>query len=169
VIPACDGDYATLPPGTHQASLDEIYQSFVVEAPFRPRRELIHQAIVLYTSLVKSAFSDARIWIDGGFVTHKPWAEPEDADIVVVVPLEEYVAKANDPRWFPLWTFLNATSSEPPRWTEKLHPMGGLLDTFLVPDVEAVLGIWDQRWSSVNGPDGNLVPGVTKGYLEVNL
>ncbi|MEW1882175.1 hypothetical protein AB0O58_21045 [Rhodococcus sp. NPDC080181] len=118
---------------------------------------------------MQSAFSSARLWIDGGFVTQKPWAAPEDADIVVVVPMEEYVAKVNDPRWFPLWTFLNATSSEPSRWTEKLHPMGGLLDTFLMPDVEDALGIWDLRWSSVNGPNGELVPGAVKGYLEVIL
>lgn len=169
MIPACSGKHATLPPGTHKATLDEIYQAFVVDAPFRPRRELIHQAIVLYSSLVQSAFSSARLWIDGGFVTQKPWAAPEDADIVVVVPMEEYVAKVNDPRWFPLWTFLNATSSEPSRWTEKLHPMGGLLDTFLMPDVEDALGIWDLRWSSVNGPNGELVPGAVKGYLEVIL
>ncbi|MEX3755542.1 hypothetical protein ABFW00_06835 [Mycobacteroides abscessus] len=158
-IPATHGQYAVLPTGRHSATLDEIYETFVVNAPFRPRRELIFRALTLYIDLVSVQFSACRYWINGGFVTHKTWAEPEDADVVVVVPQAEHV-KVTQPEFLPLLTL--------PSNAGKVHPMGGLIDGFVAIDDPAALTTWDQTWSSVRDEQHNVVPGVSKGYLEVS-
>lgn len=88
-IPPTGGQYVTLPVGRHPATLNEVCETFVEQAPFRPRRELIFRALTLYIDLVSAEFSTCRYWIDGGFVTHKPWEPPEDADVRVVVPQAE--------------------------------------------------------------------------------
>ncbi|WP_156753061.1 hypothetical protein [Mycobacterium sp. 1245801.1] len=158
-IPAIGGQYATLPSGRHQATLDEIYETFVVNAPFRPRRELIFRALTLYIDLVSAQFSACRYWINGGFVTHKPWAEPEDADVVVVVPPGEH-SKVRQPELLPLLTLASGGA--------KVHPMGGLIDGFIAMDHPAALLTWELTWSSVRDEQHNVVPGVSKGYLEVS-
>lgn len=158
-IPATSGQYATLPVGRHVATLDEIYEAFVVNAPFRPRRELIFRALALYIDLVSPQFSTCRYWINGGFVTHKTWAEPEDADVVVVVPPGED-SKVAQPGFLPLLSL--------PSSAGKVHPMGGLIDGFVAVDVPAALASWEFRWSSVRDEQHNVVPGVNKGYLEVS-
>jgi hypothetical protein len=76
-IPATSGKYAILPEGRHAATLNEVYQTFVETAPFRHRRELIFRGLSLYIDLSSAEFSSSRYWIDGGFVTHKAWEEPE--------------------------------------------------------------------------------------------
>jgi hypothetical protein len=168
MIPECGGQYATLPVGRHAATMEEIYEDFVVAAPFRPRRELIFRALELQLDLLREYFTDAKVWINGGFATKKPWAAPEDADIVVVVPLVQY-SKAMEDRCLPLWTLQNVTASPPDATTSKLHPMGGLIDAFCIPDMPAALDAWDRNWSLVKDEDGQLLPGVNKGYLEVIL
>jgi hypothetical protein len=57
-IPATSGQYATLPGGRQPATLDEVYEAFVVNAPFRPRREVIFRALTFYI--------DATMLLDGG-------------------------------------------------------------------------------------------------------
>lgn len=170
-IPSCAGPYATLPAGRHKATFAEIYERFVVQAPFRERRELIFRAVELHADIVRTRFTDARIWLDGGFTTHKTWAEPEDADVVVVVPEVQYLeyTKAQDESLLPLITLRDVSATRPPSRTGKLHPMGGLMDVFVQPDADAPLAVWDTLWSSVKNQFGEVVPGVTKGYLEVEL
>lgn len=160
-IPATTGQYAVLPVGRHSATLDEIYESFVVNAPFRPRRELIFRALTLYIDLVSPHFSTCRFWINGGFVTHKPWAAPEDADVVVVVPSGED-SKVSQPGFMPLLTLPSNTG-------DKVHPMGGLIDSFVAADAPALLAPWDLQWSSVRDEQRNVVADVSKGYLEVSV
>lgn len=138
------------------------------QAPFRPRRELVFRALQLYIDLISPEFSSIRIWIDGGFVTHKTWEQPEDADIVVVVPPSEH-GKVMTPEFLPLWTLLNVQPSQPSVYADKVHPMGGLIDAFIEPDIPQVLGVWDYRWSSVRDEQHNEVPGERKGYLEVSV
>lgn len=168
MIPPCDGPYATLPVGRHQATFPEVYDRFVTEAPFRDRRELIFRAVELHAAIVRTHFHGARFWLDGGFVTHKHWAEPEDADVVVVVPPEQY-GKAADDKLLPLSTLQGVIAGQPQASTSKLHPMGGLMDVFFQPDVDVVLAPWDAIWSSVKDENGVVVEGVAKGYLEVIL
>ncbi len=171
MIPACSGPYGVLPEGRHSATLDEIKERFVVEAPYRERRELIFDALSLHTKLVSSMFSRAKLWIDGGFVTHKSWAAPEDADVAVLVPTAEY-AQAIDDKSLPLWTILNVSGrmNGANIGTSKLHPMGGLLDAFWVPDsLTAQVDFWDEMWSRVRDQQGDEVVGLKKGYLEVEV
>ena len=166
-IPATSGQYATLPVGRHPATLNEVYESFVEQAPFRPRRELIFRALTLYIDLVSAEFSTCRYWIDGGFVTHKPWEQPEDADIVVVVPPGEH-GKVMTPEFLPFWTLLQTQPAQPSVYADKVHPMGGLIDAFILPDQPLVLRPWDILWSRVRDEHHNEVPGAHKGYLEVS-
>lgn len=158
-----------MPVGRHPATFAEIHEAFVVNAPFRPRRELIFRALTLYADLVGEVYSTARLWIDGGFVTLKQWAAPEDADVVVVVPLAEYVAKAGAESNLPLLTLQGVFSTKPNASTAKLHPMGGLLDSFIQPDIDVMLAPWDLTWMSVKDENGLIVPGQAKGYLEVAI
>jgi hypothetical protein len=167
-IPATGGQYATLPVGRHPATLDEVYETFVEQAPFRPRRELIFRALQLYVDLISGQFSSVRLWIDGGFVTHKTWEQPEDADIVVVVPEGEH-GKVMTPEFLPLWTLLNVLPSQPSVYSDKVHPMGGLIDAFILPDQPMVLLPFDLLWSKVRDEQHNEVIGQRKGYLEVSV
>nr|WP_131812162.1 hypothetical protein [Mycobacterium mantenii] len=130
-----------------------------MNAPFRPRRELIFRALTLYIDLVSPQFTTCRYWINGGFVTHKPWAEPEDADVVVVVPPEEH-AKVTHPDFMPLLTLESNAG--------KVHPMGGLIDGFVAMDHPVALSTWELTWSSVRDEQHNVVPGVNKGFVEVS-
>jgi len=166
-IPVTSGQYATLPVGRYPATLDEVYETFVKNAPFRPRRELIFRALTLYIDLVSAEFSTSRYWIDGGFVTHKTWEEPEDADVLVVVPPGEH-GKVMTPEFLPHWTLLQTQPAQPRVYADKVHPMGGLLDCFILPDAPQVLSVWDIRWSSVRDQQHNVVPDARKGYLEVS-
>lgn len=150
----------------YRTTLAEIEQVFVIGAPFRPRRTSIFRALSLFTDLVWETIPEARFWINGGFATHKSWAEPEDADVVVIVPVREYKLCLAD-NMLPLSTLLSVTAGQPNVSTPKLHPFGGLLDTFFIPDLPAHLRSWDDTWSKVKGPDSIIVPGKRKGYLEV--
>ncbi|MBJ8342821.1 hypothetical protein JGU71_28415 [Antrihabitans sp. YC3-6] len=131
----------------------EIYEHFVQNAPFRERRELIFRALTLHADMVANVFSNARLWVDGGFVTHKSWAEPEDADVVVVVPQGE-IARATEDKNLPLSTMQGVLSTKPSATTPKLHPMGGLLDVFIQPDVPVLLDPWHRIWSLVRDASG---------------
>jgi hypothetical protein len=145
--------------GRHNATLDEVYEAFVENAPFRPRRELIFRALKLYIDLVSAQFTTCRYWVNGGFVTHKTWEEPEDADVVVVIPPGEH-AQVTQPGFLPLLSL--------PSTAGKVHPMGGLIDAFVALDLPPALAPWDLLWSKVRDQHHNEAPGVHKGYLEVN-
>jgi hypothetical protein len=149
-----------------RATLEEVRDLFVDQAPFKPRRELIFRALHLFTDLVWAVTPDARLWINGGFATHKKWAEPEDADVVVIVPIKQYKLYLEDAK-LPLSTLQDVSAQQPNVHTQKLHPFGGLLDTFFIPDLPAQLRAWDDTWSKVKGPDGKIIAGKRKGYLEV--
>lgn len=168
MIPNCEGPYGTMPAGRHQTTLAEIYTRFVEEAPFRPRRELIYRALTLLNDLVVPSFPNARLWIDGGFTTHKTWAEPEDADVAIVVPLEEYKTAISE-KWMPLWTLQGVTSTNPRATTARLQPLGRLVDVFFVLDDPAQTAYWEDLWSKVRDDQRQTVAGATKGYLEVSV
>jgi hypothetical protein len=139
----------------------------VEKAPFRPRRELIFRALTLYIDLVSAEFTTSRFWIDGGFVTHKGWEQPQDADVVVVVPPSEH-GKVLAAEFLPLWTLLKVFPTQPRVYADKVQPMGGLIDGFILPDQPVQLRPFDLLWSKVRDEHHNEVPGVRKGYLEVS-
>lgn len=57
---------------------------------------------------------------------------------------------------------------EPGGHLQRLQPMGGMIDAFIVdPRSPKKLATWHNIWSSVKGPDGRIIPGMVKGYAEV--
>ena len=107
-----------------------------------------------------------KAWIDGGFITHKTWAAPHDADVALV--FQPSVAFNEEPV-VPLLTLRNVSAAELRLPATRLQPMGGLVDAFLVPDQPAHTAIWHETWSSVKDANGAILPGKRKGYVEVIL
>jgi hypothetical protein len=169
-IPATTGPYATLPVGRHQATFEEVYEHFVENAPFRDRRELIYEALRLYAKVVAGEVSDVTFWINGGFVTHKPWAPPNDADVVAVIPMVDYANMCSSTDCLRLLTLQGVIVANP-RTTgvvPRIQPMVGLIDGFVAPDDPIQTAVWDHDWSRVTDQHKNLLPpSVRKGYLEV--
>lgn len=153
-------------PSPHEASLTDLFEAFVQNAPFREARQEIYRALEFYSELVWRRFPHARLWINGGFTTHKPWAAPNDADVVVLVPEHEFdIDEFSDIA--PFLTIQRVTVGSPSFTAERIQPMGGLIDGFVVVDNPANQFIWGDTWSRVKGPDGNLIPDGRKGYVEV--
>ncbi|WP_440939896.1 DUF6932 family protein [Gordonia polyisoprenivorans] len=168
-IPLLSGPYSTLPAGRHPATLEEIHQKFVVDAPHRDSRELVYRAFVLYTDILRVRLGPVTLWVDGGFISHKPWAPPSDIDVVVIVPQHDYTNICSNGQAWPLST-LQHVSSNLTQGLDRLQPMGGLIDGFVVPDSASQLAVWDATWSRVKDEHGNLLPEtIRKGYLEVTL
>lgn len=161
VLPAMTEE-GRLPAGRHQATFDDLRQRFVEEAPNRARRELIFRALLVYADIVRSLLPEARLWINGGFVTHKPEA-PKDIDVVIV---SEAPATVTIEQVAPLLTLQAVASERPKLEVERLQPVGGLIDAFFAnATVRDLLDYWDGHWSKVNGaPDTE-----RKGYVEVRL
>ncbi|MET9128018.1 hypothetical protein [Streptomyces sp. NPDC004528] len=160
-----------LPVGRHPASLDEIRDLFVTQAPHMARRVLIYSALELYVSLMRELVPRATLWVDGGFCTHKS-AVPKDVDLVVLAQgrdLEHF----GDEEWGRMRQLLTLQDVEAdiiPTAEPRVQPMGGLVDASLADaDSPEEREFFDELWSSVKGPDGKTVPGARKGYLEVSL
>lgn len=156
--------------GRHRATFEEIYEHFVENAPFRDRRELIYEALRLYAKVLASEFSDVTLWINGGFVTHKPWAAPKDTDVAAVVPMAEYTNMCSSTDCLRFLTLQGVMVMLPGTFAPvpRIQPMAGLIDGFVVPDDPSQTAVWDHNWSRVI--DQNMVllpPTVRKGYLEV--
>jgi hypothetical protein len=167
-IPPVGGPYATLPAGRHPATLEQVYEIFVENAPFRTEREVIFGALALYANLLRNACSDLALWVNGGFISHKPWAAPKDADVVCVVPSAQYSNMCSNPLVLSLITLQGVSASSPPVTISRLQPMAGLIDGFIIEDVPASTDLWHFNWSLVKDEHGNLLPPATrKGYLEV--
>lgn len=162
-----DGDGLLAPRAfPYRATLDDVYKAFVVGAPYRARREMIFRALSLFCDLVWEQFPEAVMWIDGGFTTHKSWEPPEDADVAVFVSPARY-PEAYTEKNLPIWTLQRVTAEAQDISTGKLHPFGGLLDTFCLPDQLGQRMVWARTWSSVRGPDRSLIPNKSKGFVEV--
>jgi len=162
------GDDGNLPYRTepYEASLVDLFGAFVENAPFQEARQEIFSALRFYAQLVWRRFPHARLWINGGFTTHKQWAAPNDADVVVLVPEDEFdVEDLSDIA--PFLTLQNVNVERPAFTANRVQPMGGLIDGFVVPDNAANQFIWGDTWSRLKGPNGELVPDARKGYVEV--
>lgn len=171
MIPAVDPATGLLPAGRWRATLAEVKARFVDEAPFPSERETVFRALCLWSDLVWKRAPGARLWIDGGFVTHKPWAAPEDVDVAVLVPRKQAPALASAES-ASLWTLQNVTSDKPDHLsgqvTPRLQPMAGLVDAFFFEShLSATFDFWDHWWQLVTDEHKQLVPGMTKGYVEV--
>ncbi|MFD3567394.1 DUF6932 family protein [Streptomyces sp. NPDC058667] len=157
-----------LPPGRHAATLAEIKEFFVEQAPHVEHRRRIFRAFELYADMIKDILERGTFWVDGGFCSHKA-APPEDLDLVVLIDRDLPLTDKDHERLVPLFTLQGVQAGQPQVWANRVQPMGGLIDSFpVVAGVPEVEEYWDATWSSVKGPDGQLVPGAVKGYLEVS-
>ncbi|WP_156786281.1 DUF6932 family protein [Microterricola viridarii] len=152
----------------HPATIDEIEQRFVHEAPHSERRALIFSAFQLYAGLVWSYFPTARLWVNGGFVTHKEVA-PHDIDVAMLAPSSDAGIFARDPDALALLTLQGVRSSEFDGVLRRLQPFGGLVDSFFVPeDNPLAVQTWKDRWSLAPLSDGSgFRDDLSKGFLEV--
>jgi hypothetical protein len=158
-----------LPVGVHTATLTEVEAAFVTGAPFESERRVVFEALALYARLVWARFPDARLWINGGFVTHKTWAAPKDADVAVVVPGGSSYDFNVHPEDLSLWTLQSVKASAHgfSLAAGRLQPMGGLIDAFFVPgDVQPALDYWRSWWQRLSVP-GEMDRLDAKGFVEV--
>lgn len=161
MIPDIDDGTWYLPHGLHAATLDEIEERFVITAPFSDRRRTVFDAFRLWHEIITGIVPDARFWVDGGFVTHKPWAAPSDVDVTVMLRPDDLNNLTDDEqqRLAPMFT-----APGPPRQ----QPMSGLVDAFIClrGDVDKTL-YWREHWSTVLDQNREKVPGTQKGFVEV--
>lgn len=149
--------------------MDEIREVFVDAAPNRERRELIFEAFDLYARLIWTYWPDARLWVNGGFVTYKDSA-PHDIDVVFLVPSSELTRVLHtevDP--LGLLTLLGVNADQPRLVAPRVQPFGGLIDSFFCPsDVPVAVETWRDRWSMAPTVDGSgYRTDIEKGFLEV--
>ncbi len=160
MIPEPVGPYGLLPAGCHRATLDEIADVFVKRAPFAGERDRLWSTFLTYLDGVWAHLPSARLWIDGGFVTHKVWAAPHDVDVCLVVRSSEIDAVPDA----VLDGMLTKFSSSGGR----IQPMAGAVDAFVAMRGSAEdQQYFRNQWSRVKGPDQSEVPGTEKGYVEV--
>lgn len=163
-----------LPDGVHHATLAEVRERFVTEAPeaTRARRDMIFRGVELHIERVLLAFKDSnvRVWLNGGFVSHKPWGPPGDADIAFLVPAAVYSRVTSD-KALPLWTLAEVTAKLAdgrPVVTSKLHTCLGLTEGYAVnADNPNSVELQRRTWSRVKGPDDEIIDGAVKGFVEV--
>lgn len=167
-LPALDPFLGYLPPRQQPYLLTwgEIHEMFVARAPFRERRQRIYSALQLFAESIWELIPDARLWINGGFTTQKDWAAPDDVDVVVLgdaVPPQIKAALLNQ----GLLTLEDVTFSVNAKTmhVSALKTFGGLVDAYLA-DVRSE-EVWRAQWSRVKGPDGKIMDGVKKGFVEV--
>jgi hypothetical protein len=167
MIPALT-DSGLLPPGRHPATMREIEEVFVDRAPHSAHRRRIFRAFQLYAEIVRDVVTRGSFWVDGSFCTHKA-APPADVDLVVLIDPALPLTDKDHEQLIPLFTLQGVQAGMPALWTDRVQPMGGLIDSFPVVAGSAELeDYWNGLWSSVKGPDGEPVPGAVKGYLEVS-
>ncbi len=167
-IPQVQGVEALLPPGRHRATLAEIEAYFVTTAPYDQRRVIVFQALRTWLALVDQLLPNSRYWINGGFVTHKPWAAPSDVDVMILC--KENVLNALSIEEQAQLDRLLTVPASPGR--PRIQPMSGLVDGFLT--VRGYVGsgdaaFWMKQWSRVKGADGSAITSLSKGFLEVVL
>jgi hypothetical protein len=150
-------------------TLAEVADRFVAGSPNEYDRGLIFRALELHLELMADRIGrPATVWIDGGFVTHKPEV-PNDVDLVYLCRDEAHLSAilAAD-GIMQLITVQNVIIEIPVMCAvRRMQPVGGKVDAFLA--TPRVSPFWDRVWSSVKGPDGKTVLGAVKGYLEVTL
>ncbi len=140
-------------------SAKDLRLRFVDGAPHSTRRDTLLQAFELYAEQVWEILPEARLWVDGGFVTHKAW-EPKDIDVVILVSHSDVVG-VDQSRLFP------PSDSDGGEWdTNPTH--GRVVDGFIADRNDpAVTRYWSDFWSTVTDESKEPVEGVRKGYVEV--
>jgi hypothetical protein len=168
VLPSLTVD-KMLPAGIHPATLDEVEELFVDKAPFSDERREIWAALRLYITMLRKLVPSATIWMDGGFVTHKTWA-PADIDLAVLLDGSHMSSFTPEQlqKLAQLMTLQGVRVTAPLAATPRLQPMGGLIDAFVLEASDpAARQLWESTWSRVYDQNKVLVPGRSKGFVEV--
>lgn len=168
-LPTLDPFLGTLPPNQfpYRVTLADVHDVFVVRAPFRERREQLFMALSLYSSAIWDLLPDARLWVDGGFTTHKDWASPSDVDVAVIADKVDNVTKGTLAS-MGLFTMTEVSGKANELLLPQMHkllPFGGMIDSYFTTTAHSYF--YKQLWSQVKGPDGKIIEGASKGFLEV--
>lgn len=169
-LPAWDAS-GLLPPGIHPASLDDIYERCVKDAPHSPWRETVFDALKTYLAVLRhrGLVPAGTAWIDGGFMTQKP-AGPFDVDVVVHPTHWSRLNSLTDKEEAALFGALTLqdviVGSPVLSYVPRIQPVVGALDAFIChPGEEAY---WEQTWASVTDANHVVIPGAVKGFAEVS-
>lgn len=164
-IPPTAGAMALLPPGRHGATLVEVHAAFVSNAPFSAERQRIFDAFTLWVDQLRSLIPTGKLWVNGGFVTHKSWAAPKDIDVVLLCKPDDVNALSLADK-----ALLATLLTQHGAGGFRKQPMGGLVDGFLTFKGDTIKTVeWLTQWSGVTDQHHNQIVGMTKGFLEVDL
>lgn len=153
--------YLPVAQGPHFATLDEVRARFVAGAPNGERRESVFRGLEIWIEQAADIFGSGRLWIVGGFVTHKVEA-PDDIDVSFLPDDYERAETAlMTSHGLGLLTMQNLVCDI--GLVSRLQPVSGLVDAFLVDgddedDVEHMAWLFSQ----VEG-----VKYARKGFVEV--
>jgi hypothetical protein len=162
-LPALEGPIGLLPPGRHTTTLDEIEQQFVAEAPFAAERALVFAAFRVWVAQMAAMLPGTRYWVNGGFVTHKPWAAPSDIDVVILVRAADVNALPSHHQ-----DLFSASFTAADAGGRRVQPMGGLVDAYFgLRDEPDRATYWHEFWGKVKLEDGTESATDRKGYVEV--
>ena len=176
MLPAGVGPDGVLPAGIYQASIGELRAHFGAAAvpAHGDRREMILDALDLYARMIRAHFSNPTIWVNGGFVTRKLWAAPDDADVVTLIDPAQALGNFLDNVKLLVTAVadrLSVTASGgraiPFAAGVQMKPMGGLIDAYMGADLPAIRAYWQRWFSNVRLPDGSISAGDTKGFVEL--
>lgn len=158
-----DGLFPVLPSGKHGVRLDDLYDRFVTQAPYREERERIWIAFRAWHQQAAGYFPGASVFIDGGFVTWKPWEPPSDIDVTIFARKEQFVALES-------WRRPELFNDTIDGTTEVRKPQNGLVDAhWAIRGIPQKVDYWTYYFSRVRGKSGEILDGATKGFLEVTL
>lgn len=178
-LPALQGYPPALPESDKPwaATMDDVRSVFVDQGPESQRsaRDLRLRALELHAEVVGKLFhgDPIRMWVNGGFLTHKDWRSPADVDVVYLVPPEQ-IGKATKHRALPLWTLSKASGIIGGEGgadfnDATIKPGFGFVDAYIAADTPLMRKYWSLQWSTVKGPDGNIIDGRRKGFVEVTI
>ena len=158
-------DRGVLPDGIHRATMAEVYERFVEDAPNRADREVLFHVLQGYLGTLELVVPHGRAWIDGGFAMRKATV-PNDVDLVFFPADWEAIRghPEDGAKILSLLTLQGVFIDSPASMIPRLQPFGGRIDAFLCfPGQEET---WEATWSNVKR-DGKLVSDESKGFVEV--
>lgn len=158
LVDGFDHEHGWLLQGRYVATLDEVAKVFVSGAPNSEIREGLFQALIAWIDSVHAVVETDRIWVDGGFLTHKQ-EPPSDIDVVAFVKPALLTEKA-DAELNPLRTHKHNG--------QRIQPMGGRIDGFVEPAGSEQKVYWVKEWTQVRHPvTRETWIGKAKGFVEV--
>lgn len=155
-------EHGFLPAGRHQAQMADIEKLFVTGAPHSAHRRRIFTALELYADRCREYFPEARLWVDGGFVTHKS-EPPKDVDVVVVASAVSPGVTEDQALTLMTLTEVSAKHQSESVAAARLQPFGGFVDGFIISGSPANQNFWHDFWQGVRDSEHR------KGYVEVLL